>query len=153
DLAHERALRTVQEMGREAVSTELHRREQRSPDLARLLESASRTDTLLWSRSSEALSCRLGVGTLPTSVTIGGVPEVAEQVPLEIDFRHGLSLVGPPARTRALARSVLIQLAVLHPPTELGLPVGAPAAGGGDRARGRWAGWAGLRHAPPGLRH
>lgn len=152
DHAYEQALRAVREVGRKAVSTELHHREQRSPDLARLLESASGSDTLLWSRSSEALTCRLGVGTLPTGVTVGGMPEVAEHVPIEVDLRRGLSLVGPPALTRALARGVLIQLAVLHAPTELSLAVGDPAAERGDPVRATWDWVAWLPHAAPGLR-
>lgn len=152
DQTYDQALESVRVAGQEAVSTELHRREQRSPDLARLLESADRTDTLLWSRTSEALTCRLGVGTLPTGVSVGGVPEVAEHVPIEVDLSHGLSLVGPPALTRALARGVLTQLAVLHAPGELGVVVGDPTTDTTDPARARWEWVSWLPHAAPGLR-
>lgn len=148
DEAYGRALRAVHEAGQAAVTAELHRRDERSPDLARLLQSCHRTDGLLWSRTSEVPTCRLGVGSLPTGVRVGDVPEVAPLVPIEVDLSQGLSLVGPPAQTRALARSVLLQLAVLHPPSELGMTIAdAPATDsmGTNHARWDWISW--LPHA------
>lgn len=153
DAAHDRALAEVQEAARRAAALDLRVREERAPDLARLLEEARRAGPLLWSRPGDELTCRLGVGLLPTAVAVGGVPEQASLVPIEVDLTHGLSLIGPPGLTRALARSVLVQLAVLHAPGELAIEIGdslekdrpAPSPGPWD-----WLAW--LPHASPGLR-
>ncbi|WP_256839697.1 FtsK/SpoIIIE domain-containing protein [Ornithinimicrobium faecis] len=149
---HRRALAAVQDVGRHAVAVELRARHERAPDLARLIQDAHQAGPLLWSRPSDNLICRLGAGKQSTTVTIGGVPEVAPLVPIEIDLRHGLSLVGSAAQTRALARSVLLQLAMLHAPSELSLDLATPSCAGAfaaSRAHWDWMAW--LPHASPGL--
>lgn len=148
--AHELALAEVRETARRAVAAELRARDERAPDLARLLEDTRRAGPLVWSRPSDTLTCRLGVGHLPVSVTVGGVPESATGVPIEVDLSQGLSLIGPPAQARALARSVLVQLAVLHAPQELGVEVADTL--GRDPTTGAdpwdWLAW--LPHTAPG---
>lgn len=150
---YRRAITDVREAARRAAAIELRARAERSPNLARLIEDAHRAGPVLWSRSSDNLTCRLGAGTLSTGVTIGGVPEVAALVPIEVDLTRGLSLVGPVAQTRALARCVLLQLAILHAPSELGFdlldPAGASASAT-SRAHWDWMAW--LPHSAPGLR-
>jgi len=146
---HSEGVAATRRAAAEAVALEVRRREERVPDLALLIQEALATAGLLWSRTGEDVVCRLGTGPLTTAVTLDGVPQRSGAGPVEVDVAGGLVLVGPPDRTRAAARSVVAQLAILHPPTVLRIRVSGvpavPAASPGGTAPWDWCAW--LPHA------
>lgn len=121
--SHRAAAAAVREAAREAVGQETWCRQERVPDLARLIQDAQTTGDCLWSRAIDPLLCRIGLGPVITTVSVDGIPETAERVPIEVDLTRGLVVVGPPEVTRSIARSVLLQLAVLHSPSDLRVSV------------------------------
>jgi S-DNA-T family DNA segregation ATPase FtsK/SpoIIIE len=123
-----------------AVAGHLH------PDLPRLWATVDRTDRLWERRPGDAdfLTVRVGRGPVPLAVplrldTAGGPlaehdPELLEaagdlvrrsawvhDLPVTVPLRGGgvLALTGPPARVRALARSIVCELAAFHAPDDL----------------------------------
>ena len=122
-LAHEREVTNVRRAAQQALAHEISQRRQRTPDLARVLQAATMTNELLWSRAAASLICRLGEGPITTHVSLDGAPENFERAPVEINLTGGLALVGSARAVRALARSVLLQLAVLHSPGQLRIEV------------------------------
>lgn len=124
---HRHQTTAVRRTVEQAVHADRACRQERVPDLARLLAAARRTDSLVWSRDVAQPVVRLGRADQPTRVVVAGTPEEAPDLPLEINLRHGVSIIGPPEVTRAAARSLLVQLAVLHGPARLGIRCTAPA--------------------------
>ncbi|WP_154402184.1 FtsK/SpoIIIE domain-containing protein [Ornithinimicrobium cavernae] len=155
DAAHQQALTALRRSVHEAVDRDLRQREERLPDLGRLIENAQQRGPLLWSRAITPLLCRIGLAEQPVAVTVDGVVETTGHVPVEIDLARGLSLVGPVEEARAAARAVLLQVAVLHGPSELRIEVAGRGGDQPEQARGSrastwdWLTW--LPHAtgPP----
>ncbi|USQ75365.1 FtsK/SpoIIIE domain-containing protein [Ornithinimicrobium cryptoxanthini] len=116
---HARQVSQVRRTVLKAVSDEAHTRAERVPDLARLLRAAASTSDLLWSRSHDTVLCRLGLGVQATMVSLDGDLQAGVGIPIEVDLSGGLALVGVPEAVHALARNVLVQLAVLHAPSRL----------------------------------
>lgn len=125
--AHEEGVRLVQDQAHSAVAVEVSHRQERTPDLPTLIEAARSTGDLLWSRAGGPPLCRLGLGRVRTGVTVDGRAQIADYAPVEVDLTGGLALVGPPELTRAVARSLVLQLAVLHPPDDLRIALADPA--------------------------
>ncbi|MFE9428055.1 FtsK/SpoIIIE domain-containing protein [Kitasatospora sp. NPDC006697] len=127
---------------------------ERFPDPAALLLSALGPGPRLWERlpaHPDGLALRLGTADLPAGA--GLPPEtVLPGVPVTVGLAAagGLGLAGPRERLLGLARALLAQLAVLHPPSGLGLVV--VSADGRTAAEQRaedwsWALW--LPHLRP----
>ena len=139
---HQHATSQVRRAVRAAVDREVAARHERVPDLARLIRAAATTSDLLWSRSSDAVFCRLGLGAHATAVSLAGEPQIEAFVPIEVNLAGGLSIVGPTESVHAAARNLLTQLAVLHAPSRLRIK--ARDAG----AAWEWLAW--LPHAQTG---
>jgi DNA segregation ATPase FtsK/SpoIIIE, S-DNA-T family len=130
----------VQQLEAERV-LEVRSRFQESPgsgELAGLVRSLS---DRLWERAPEDadfLRLRIGTAELPsrTTVTVGtggardlrpevdeipGRFELLEDVPLAVDLlaHRGIGIAGPLHATRALGRSLVVQAATMHSPTDL----------------------------------
>ncbi|MGC0316341.1 FtsK/SpoIIIE domain-containing protein [Kitasatospora acidiphila] len=127
---------------------------ERFPDPAALLLTALGPGPRLWERlpaHPDGLVLRLGTGDLPGGP--GTAPgDVLPAVPVTVDLTAvgSLGLAGPRERLLGLARALLAQLAVLHPPSGLSVVVlsadGRPAAE--QRAEDwSWALW--LPHLRP----
>lgn len=116
----------------------------RWPDSAELLLTALSRGPRLWERDAEhvdRLSVRLGT-------THYGGPVARPAVPVTVNLRESgsLGLAGPRGRLLPLVRSVLAQLAALHPPS--GLEIVVLASGRGRAVRDwTWLGW--LPHLRP----
>nr|WP_281496865.1 FtsK/SpoIIIE domain-containing protein [Ornithinimicrobium sp. F0845] len=153
--SHREAVTATRAAAQEAVAQEVRRRHDRAPDLAHLIQDAQTTGELLWSRAGEAPIARLGLGRVTTAVAVDGVAETVDRAPIEIDLTGGLVVAGPPDLARAVARSVLLQVAVLHPPGELGITLAGSAHGQdssaapvGPASPWDWLAW--LPHAAAG---
>ncbi|WP_341253124.1 FtsK/SpoIIIE domain-containing protein [Euzebya pacifica] len=94
------------------------------PDPARIVEAATRPTTELWNRrctDADALTVRVGSAFAPSNIEVEGAPERDADDPQPwlpvgvslVEF-GGLALVGDLPRVRALARSLVLQAAVLH---------------------------------------
>lgn len=132
------------------------------PSTAEVAAAAAQFGPLLWSRRPEHwsfLSLRLGLGELPSrnTVKVSGeetaLPEYLEKlnelitshakidgVPIpENLFQSGaLGVAGPPAVSSGVARSLIVQLAALHSPTEL---ITAAITSGPDTVDFEWLKW------------
>jgi S-DNA-T family DNA segregation ATPase FtsK/SpoIIIE len=142
-----------------AVAEHLH------PDLPTLWATIDRTNRLWERRPGDAdfLTARVGRAPIPLATparfeTAGGPlvehdPELLQaaedlvrranwlpDAPVAIPLRQLpiLSLTGPPARTRALARSLVCQLAAFHAPDDLQI---LPTHPGSARAAWEWMRW------------
>jgi S-DNA-T family DNA segregation ATPase FtsK/SpoIIIE len=130
-----------------AVADELARRDLRAPDPAALVAAATRRSVPLWTRGRadpDLLVVRLGTGPGVTAVvrrTAGApdAPEPADRVPVTVDLRAvGLDLRGPRPAVLGVLRSVVCQVAVLHPPDAVAITV---LAAPGRLADWRWTRW------------
>ncbi|WP_030271984.1 FtsK/SpoIIIE domain-containing protein [Streptomyces sp. NRRL B-24484] len=123
---------------------------ERWPDPAALLLTALGPGPRLWERTPahpDVLAVRLGTADRPGGP--GTAPgTLLPAVPVTVDLRAagGLGLTGPRPRLTGLARAVLAQLAVLHPPSGLALVV--VAADEQRAADWHWTMW--LPHLRPG---
>lgn len=131
-----------------AVAADLAAREERHPDPARLAVAARRRASPLWSRSGDparSVPVRLGTGDGPSSVTRvepdGSRVAVAVRhapVTLPLGGVGALGVVGPREPAVGVARSLVCQLATLHPPTDLRLVL---VCGARQLTDWRWARW------------
>ncbi|MYW00671.1 FHA domain-containing protein [Streptomyces sp. SID3343] len=158
----------VEAKARSALLDEVRWRRDQSPDPATLLLDALATGEpgpsgRLWERTPghpEALSVRLGVGDLPSRVTLveaaggadaTGAPATAGDagesrtltafsVPVTVSLKDAvLGLAGNRLRLLGLARSIVAQLAGLHGPQDLELVVlCADPGAAGDWSWARW---------------
>ncbi|MFJ9522138.1 FHA domain-containing protein [Kitasatospora sp. NPDC101801] len=100
---------------------------ERWPDLASLLLTALGPGPRLWERGPahpDSLTLRLGTADRPGGPgTTPGTVLPAVPVTVDLQTAGSLGLAGPRARLTSLARAVLAQLAVLHPPSALSLVV------------------------------
>ncbi|MGW4646115.1 FtsK/SpoIIIE domain-containing protein [Kitasatospora sp. NPDC004289] len=122
---------------------------ERWPDPAALLLTALGAGPRLWERGPhhpDALTLRLGTADLPGGPgTAPGTVLPAVPVTVDLQTAGSLGLAGPRPRLAGLARAVLAQLAVLHPPSSLSLVVAA--ADEAHSADWSWAFW--LPHLEP----
>ncbi|WP_431678849.1 FHA domain-containing protein [Kitasatospora sp. KL5] len=123
---------------------------ERWPDPAALLLAALGHGTRLWERTPahpDALALRLGTADRPGGPgTAPGTLLPAVPVAVDLQSAGSLGLAGPRPRLAGLARALLAQLAVLHPPSGLALVV---VAGDEERAADwHWTMW--LPHLRPG---
>jgi S-DNA-T family DNA segregation ATPase FtsK/SpoIIIE len=108
-----------------AVRADVRASQRRFPDLAVLASAARRRTSLLWSRSADdadLLTVRIGTGPGTTGV-VRREPDglraaaPADDLPVDVDLRSGgLAVVGPRDPALGVLRSVIAQLAALHPP-------------------------------------
>lgn len=127
-----------------ALDAERRQRHRAAPGLADLTSAAIHRDPALWQRGRDdrdALTLRLGRGDVASAVrVIGGaggatVGDVPVCVPLaELGM---LGICGPRATTDGLVRSLVIQAATLHSPTDVRIVVLA-AQRAQDWAWARW---------------
>jgi DNA segregation ATPase FtsK/SpoIIIE, S-DNA-T family len=110
-----------------ALATEEAERRRRAPDLATLRKIAAAPSSRLWERRAadpDFLHLRLGCGALPATVEVAnadGPAAYVHDVPVTISLPDVgvVGIAGPRARTAALARSLVCQLATLHSPRDL----------------------------------
>ncbi|MFD0528498.1 hypothetical protein ACFQ1I_18105 [Kitasatospora arboriphila] len=123
---------------------------ERWPDPAALLLTALGPGPRLWERTPthpDALAVRLGTADRPGGPgTAPGTLLPAVPVTADLQTAGSLGLAGPRPRLTGLARAVLAQLAVLHPPSGLALVV--VAADEQRAADWDWTMW--LPHLRPG---
>ncbi len=153
---HAAALAEADTRTGDALATEVAGREQAFPDLATLASAARRGCEPLWGRGAtdpELLVLRLGTGPGTTLVSRVGdsgtaVGETAPYLPVTADLRDGgLDLLGPRSTVLSVARSLICQVATLHPPSAVHLILLAAPGGLPDW---RWARW--LPHLSPSAR-
>ena len=121
-----------------ALQAELAFRRQVHPDPATLLLVASAPSSRLWERQPadhDFLALRIGTGTQPWTPPQPGPQHAAGEpdgqagqlpdapVVVSLPERGTVGLVGPAARTRAVARGMLLSLAVLHSPRDVSVTV------------------------------
>ncbi|WP_346622060.1 FtsK/SpoIIIE domain-containing protein [Blastococcus montanus] len=139
-----------------AVAEETVRRRAAHPDPAAALLTALLPGRRLWERrrtDPDALDLRLGTADLPAEVVVTGRPGADEAsprravraVPVVVPLRGTgvVGLAGPAGPLAGLLRWVVLQLAIHHPPRDLGLTVLTPRA----RADWNWVRW--LPHVRP----
>ncbi|WP_249523487.1 FtsK/SpoIIIE domain-containing protein [Modestobacter marinus] len=132
----------------QAVAAHRAAQEAEHPDLAVLAAAARRRSSPLWSRAGTAtgpLGVRLGTGPGATTVTTaepGGDRSavLAEHLPvaLPLPAGTGLGIVGPRPAVLGVARAVVCQLTVLHPPASLRIVL---VSGADELADWRWCRW------------
>ncbi|MCF6509244.1 FHA domain-containing protein [Blastococcus sp. MG754426] len=152
---HERELARARERIDAAVAEETARRRDAHPDPATALLTAVLPGRRLWERrrtDPDALDLRLGAADLPARVVVdragGGEPpeqRTVHAVPVVVPLGEAgvVGLAGPAGPLAGLLRWVVLQLAVTHPPRDLGLTLLAPGGGAGWT----WVRW--LPHARP----
>jgi S-DNA-T family DNA segregation ATPase FtsK/SpoIIIE len=121
----------------------------RAVELIDAIEIATRHDRALWERRphhDDFLAVVVGRGRVPWAVPVdGGVPVVVEldDVPVTVRLEPGVvvGVVGAAAAVRAVARSLVVQLAVTSGPADVALSIVA------DDAPADWAWTAWLPHA------
>ena len=137
-----------------AQQADLAFRRQVHPDPATLLLIASGPSARLWERQPadhDFLTLRIGTGAQPWSPPQpdphrGGAEESEQArgrlwdapVVVSLPERGAVGLVGPPARTRAVARGMLLSLAVLHSPRDVSVTVLTDPDGATDWGWLRW---------------
>ncbi|MDR6621770.1 FtsK/SpoIIIE domain-containing protein [Sinomonas atrocyanea] len=145
---------------------------QEAPSVAETVESIYRLGPLLWTHAPEHrefLTVRLGLGTVPSRVSVTVPPEgrtlpeftrrlheaqgrfaVLDAVPVTASLRQGggLGVAGPRGLVENVARGILLQIAGLHSPAEV---VIAGLASHGSKERWEWLQWlphVGSSHSP-----
>lgn len=122
------------------------------PDPAELLLTATGPRHRLWERrisDADTLLLRAGLTDLPSGLELAGVPEppIARLVPVPLPLTElGIvGVAGPRPASRALARWLVAQAAVLHSPRDLAIVVFSTEAGAAEHWN--WVRW--LPHAAP----
>ena len=134
------------------VALEAERRERltAAPDVPFLSRQAAGRLGRLWERprgSPDFLQLRLGLGTVPshieTPIAPGGDPHLRQDAAMELEHHAQQELVpvtlplddvrvagvyGPPDKVNALARSLVLQAALLHSPEQLVVAAAVPSA-------------------------
>jgi hypothetical protein len=121
----------------------------RWPDPAEVLLTALGPGPRLWERypgHPDALTVRLGTADLSAEDGFGTLRDVPFTVDLRYPNTYALGLAGPRTRLAGLARSVIAQLAALHPPSTLELVL--VSADRGRPAEQRADEWAWLNWLP-----
>lgn len=131
-----------------------HERRIAWPDPTAVVQFATAPNRRLWERRSEdtdALDLRVGLADRPVGVEVvipgeeGGQP-IAPAVPVIVPLRQVgvLGIAGPAEPAGALARWIVLQLAVLHSPRNLSIVLLRP-----DGPSGGWSWFRWLPHAQP----
>jgi len=127
---YDEAVATLRQRVQTETVAEAARARDATPDLAALVEAATGPTALLWSRDpteGQALAARVGLHDRPVSFVVPA-PEGQEplrpqllDVPYAVDLRTCLVLgiTGSQPHARALARSVVLQVACLRSPADL----------------------------------
>jgi S-DNA-T family DNA segregation ATPase FtsK/SpoIIIE len=141
--AHDAAVAAAEDSLAAALAEERLCRLETAPDLAAVAAAARGRTTLLWQRGiddDDTLLLRLGLGSLPAETTVEGrdVRPVIDGVPVCLTFENGavVGICGGPV-AHAVARTLLLQAAVLHGPSALTISVVAP----GQAGRWSWTRW------------
>ncbi len=140
---HEQATTLADEQLSAALAAEHRRRHAAAPGVGELIAAARGRDRTLWSRVAadrDALVLRLGRGDAPSEVRVTGRPSVtATDIPITVAVREVgvLGICGPRERRSALLRSLVLQAATLHGPSQLRLVLLAPGRAD-DWAWARW---------------
>ena len=149
---HAAAVAGAEQRLAEAVAAESAARHRDAPDLATLVTAALDRTCDLWHRGNDAdaLTLRLGLGTLSANVRLSPdqpVPQL-DDVPVCLDLlrRRIVGICGE-GDAAGVARTLVVQAAVLSGPADLRITVLAPGAAG----RWGWARW--LPHAHVALTH
>ncbi len=157
--AHTRALAEAELALQAALDAEAAHRIDEHPDLAQVAATACGPLAGLWCRrpdDPDAFVVRLGLGRVTARVEVRDPPDPAlgapelDAVPVTLDLTtvRVIGLAGDRATTLALARSIMGQLVIGHPPGDLRLSIRSAAT---DRGDWSWAAW--LPHlddGPPG---
>ncbi|WP_299040318.1 FtsK/SpoIIIE domain-containing protein [uncultured Pseudokineococcus sp.] len=155
----ERRRRAGREDAARAVRAEEVLLRSRAPGAADVALALATAGPRLWERRpQDPVWLSVGTGTAPSSTHVlveddeGGAREhvpLLHDVPLGVDLTGAgaVGVVGPPDAVRATARWLVLQVAALHAPSDVGVAVLA-GTGGGRRAPWSWAGW--LPSAGPG---
>lgn len=139
------------------VAAEHGRRRQRLPDPAETVRRAEAASTTLWERRpghDDFLALRAGTGPVPWTPTCRGDVQVQPEevrrlidrasilagAPVELDLANGgvVGVVGPRSAALAVARSLVVQAAVHHGPSDVAVAVLTSEARVDDWT---WAGW------------
>jgi S-DNA-T family DNA segregation ATPase FtsK/SpoIIIE len=139
---HAAAVAAAEQQLDEALAAEATARLRAAPDLATLVAAAVDRTCALWhrGRDDDALTLRLGLGSLPPTLHVSGGPSAPHltDVPVCLDLlRHRVTGLCGGARATDLARSLLVQAATLAGPADLQITVLAP----GRAAQWAWARW------------
>jgi S-DNA-T family DNA segregation ATPase FtsK/SpoIIIE len=142
----------VEELGRRVVDAgdaERARLATVAPDPATLAALVRGPSRRIWERRShepDSLLLRVGVGPVEVPAEIHGTEELEGWTPqaglapvtIELGAVDVLGVAGPARARRALAGSLVLQLAALHAPSHLQLVILAPEADEADWAWVRW---------------
>jgi S-DNA-T family DNA segregation ATPase FtsK/SpoIIIE len=115
----------------------------RHPDLAEVLCRVRRLDPRLWERRpghDDFLRLSVGVGDLPPDHSSGAL----RAVPVEVDVRATIGIVGDRSAARGLARSLIVQVASHHGPADITISVWTD-----DPLAWNWVRW--LPHGEPSV--
>ena len=171
--AHAAACAAVRTCADQALAADVASRHRAHPDPAELARTARETGHRLWERRAEAAPVVLiGRGPVVSRVVVvdpdapeADKPLVLPDGPVAVDLSQTsvLGVVGPRRRVEAVARCLLVQLAVLHSPDDLALrvvtgagrPVGTPGDPVDPWAWHRWLPHAGAssRSGPVATTH
>ena len=153
---HAAALQRLAETRHEASIDELTTRRRITPPISDALRAAATRDARLWARSpthDDYLSCRVGVGTIPSLIQVRGGSSPPESVMLSeapialcLNDSRIIGVTGEPRHRLRLVHGLLLQLAAWQSPRFLRLVVVCDAAA--SRAHWDWA--ADLPHVTPG---
>ena len=153
--AHQAALAEVEQELTALVAAETRARREACPDAAQVLLTAAGPGCRLWERrrsEDDSLLLRIGSGDVTaTSVRVTPAPPpLLREVPVTVPLREAgvLGIAGPTAASRALARWLVGQCAVLHSPRDLAVWLLVDPDHGPSEADWGWLRW--LPHAQPG---
>jgi S-DNA-T family DNA segregation ATPase FtsK/SpoIIIE len=131
----------------EAITAELSARQRRVPGLGELLETARGRGARLWERrprDEDYLELRVGTADVTaTSITHRGVPTsrpLLRAAPVSVDLAElgCVGIYGPDPGVRAVARSLVAQIATLHGPDDVQLALLLRDAAHRDWQWARW---------------
>lgn len=135
----------VQRKVEAALAVELDLRRRATPDPAQLAEAAAGPTRDLWQRraSEDQLDVAIGTGTVTSGVLVrsgdGDVVQPLADAPVVVRLGDGhLAVTGEGRRVDALVRWVLLQLAVLAPPSAVRLAVVRCGRENGETDWARW---------------
>ncbi|MEO7068920.1 MAG: FtsK/SpoIIIE domain-containing protein, partial [Nostocoides sp.] len=150
--AHEAATAVVRTSADRALAAELAGRLRDHPDPAEVARAVRERNHRLWEAGADDPPVlRVGLGPRPSRVLVidagSAEPAAAELLPeapvtIDLSVTPVLGIVGPPARTTAVTRCLLGQLATRHSPDDLAVRLlAAPITGSApeDPERGEWA--------------
>lgn len=122
----------VQEQAAGALRADLEMLRERDPGPAVATWALlPRPTARLWECTGEPVRVVLGDSSAPSAITLDGEVLQHTRAPLVVDLGAPLVLAGPREPRDALARSLVLQLAARHPPSEVAVQVDPRAPGTG----------------------